>query len=99
MEGTAHAPSPRLRVPAPPIRSVWTTWVTACTVHGPISGRDVAVGDDACDGSVGVGEAVTTMGPALELLPAFVIGEGASDGDSVGRVAVAVSFPLFRSAG
>lgn len=38
------------------------------------------------------------MGPARQLPPAFVIGEGVFDGDAVGGVPVAVAFPLFDSA-
>lgn len=39
------------------------------------------------------------MSPARQLLPALVIGKGVFDGDAVGRVPVAVTFPLFNSAG
>lgn len=39
------------------------------------------------------------MGPAHQLFPAFVVGEGVFDGDAVEGVPVAVAFPLFGSAG
>jgi hypothetical protein len=63
------------------------------------SGLSGAVGDEAGDGAVGVGQAVAAMGSARQLLPALVVGEGMFDGDAVGGVPVAVAFPLFDSAG
>lgn len=45
------------------------------------SGCGGAVGDEAGDGTVGVGETVAAVGPADELFPAFVVGEGVFDGE------------------
>jgi hypothetical protein len=50
----------------------------------PFSGCGGAVGDEPGDGAVGVGQAVAAVGPARQLLPAFVVGEGVFDGDAVG---------------
>lgn len=66
-----------------------TSW---CVIAGeaylscsrPFLGQGCAVGDEAGDGSVCVGQAITTMGPAHQLLPALVIGQGVLNGDAVG---------------
>lgn len=50
----------------------------------PYSDAGGAVGDEAGDGAVGVGQAVAVVGSAGQLLPAFVVGEGVFDGDAVG---------------
>ncbi|QKZ16113.1 hypothetical protein HUT05_05675 [Streptomyces chartreusis] len=42
-----------------------------------------AVGDEAGDGAVGVGQAVAAVDEARQLLPAFAAGEGVFDGDAV----------------
>ncbi len=59
------------------------------------SGGGGAVGDEAGDGLVGVGEAVSAVGPALELLPAFAVGEGVFDGDPLRGVVVSLTFSEF----
>lgn len=53
----------------------------------------VAVGDKAGDGLVGGGQAISLVGPADELLPPFMVGEGVFDGDASGGVWVTGSFP------
>jgi hypothetical protein len=68
-------------------------------VQGLNSGGDGSVGDEAGGSAVGVGQAVAPVGPAHQLLPAFVVGEGMLDGDAVGGVPVAVAFSLLDSAG
>lgn len=50
-------------------------------------------------GAVGVGQAVAAAGPAGQLFPAFVVGEGVFDGNAVGGVLAAVAFPLLDPAG
>ena len=64
-------------------------------VLGLCSDDGCAVGDKAGDGPIGVGEAVEAVGPALEMFPAFVVGEGVFDGDPFRRVVVPLAFPKF----
>ncbi|WP_438696049.1 hypothetical protein [Streptomyces alkaliphilus] len=57
------------------------------------------LGDEIGEGTVGVGQAVAAVGPARQLFPAFVVGQGVFDADAVGRVVVAIAFPPVNSAG
>jgi hypothetical protein len=65
--------------------------VVGCS-QADCSSRGGAVGDEAGDGAVGVGQPVSAVDPADELPPALVVGQGVFDGDAVGRVPVAVAF-------
>lgn len=44
---------------------------------------DGAVWDETDDGATGVGQPVAAVGPAGQLLPAFVVREGVFDGHAV----------------
>ena len=65
-----------------------------CSRRWSVGGR--AVGYQAGDGPIGVGKAVAAVGPALELFPAFVVGEGVLDGDPLRGVVVSLAFPEFN---
>ncbi len=72
----------------PRARPTLTSW---CVIAGEacspcsrsFSGHEGAFGDEAGDGSVGLGQAITSVGPAHQLLPPFMIGQGVLDGDAV----------------
>lgn len=58
------------------------TWVPDLT-WGFVSVGGVAVGDEAGDSPLGGGQVLPAVGPAGQLLPALVVGEGVSDGDAL----------------
>lgn len=64
-------------------------WGRGGLVAGGHAGGGGAVGDEAGDGAVGVGQSVSAGGPAGQLLPALEIGQGVFDGDAVGCVPMA----------
>lgn len=61
------------------------TWMSD---RGVLSVGGVAVGDEAGDGPIGGGQVLPAVGPADQLLPTFVIGEGVFDGDAPQGVSV-----------
>lgn len=68
----------------------------AVEMHAPelmvLSGDGVAVGDEAGDGPVGIGQGISPVGPAGQLLPALVIGKNVFHRYASGGVVVAGLF-------